>query len=64
MCIDSAYVGGIQLVPQLVPKQFNILPTQYSLIEHLHEEVWCQKNVFWQNNSFVKLAIFFLFAFK
>ena len=30
---------GIQLVPQLVPKQFNTLPTQYRLTEHLHEEV-------------------------
>ena len=33
---------GIQLVPQLVLKQFNTLPTQYRPIEHLHEEVWCQ----------------------
>ena len=55
---------GIQLLPQLVPKQFNTLPTQYRLIELLHEEVWCQKNISWQNNSFVKLANFFLFAFK
>ena len=38
MCIDSPY-AGIQLVPQLVRKQFNTLPTQYRLIEHLHEEV-------------------------
>ena len=37
---------GIQLVPQLVAKQFNILLTQYRLIEHLHEEVWCQKKFF------------------
>ena len=40
------HMRGIQLVPQLVPKQFSTLPTQYRFIEHLHEEVWCQKNVF------------------
>ena len=58
---------AIQLVPQLVQKQFNSLSTQYRLFEHLPEEVWCQKYVFQQNNSFVKVAIFFffyLFAFK
>ena len=49
---------GIQLVPQLVPKQFNTLPTQYRHIEHFHEEVWYQNNVFWQNNSFLKWAFF------
>ena len=39
MCIDSAYAGNSAL-PQLVPKRFNTLPTQYRLIEHLHEEVY------------------------
>ena len=43
---------GIQHVPQLVPKQFNILPIQYRLNEHLHEEVWWKKKV-----------SFFLFCF-
>ena len=30
---------GIKFVPQLVPKQFNALPTQYRLTEHLREKV-------------------------
>ena len=37
---------------------------QYRHIEHLHEEVWCQKKKKWQNDSFVNLAIFSLLAFK
>ena len=40
-------------------KQSDILPAQYRHIEHLHEEVWCQKINYWQNDSFVNLAIFF-----
>ena len=52
------HMQGIHLVPQLVPKQFNTLPTQYRPIEHLREEVCCQKNFFGQNNSLVKRAIF------
>ena len=34
---------GNQLVPQPLPNQSNTLPTQYRYMEHLHEEVWCQK---------------------
>ena len=45
-------------------KQSDTLPTQYRHIEHLHEEVWCQKIHYWQNDSFVNLAIFSLLAFK
>ena len=33
------HMRGIQLIPQLVPKQFNTLSTQYRLIEHLREDV-------------------------
>ena len=40
-------------------KQSDILPAQYRHIEHLHGEVWCQKINYWQNDSFVNLAIFF-----
>ena len=43
---------GIQLIPQLVPKQFNTLPTQYRLNEHPHEEVWCQKKYLWNTPYF------------
>ena len=32
-----------QLVPQLLRKQSDTLPTHYRHIEHLQEEVWCQK---------------------
>ena len=41
-------------------KQTDTLPTQYRHIEHLLEEVWCQKINYWQNDSFVNLAIFFI----
>ena len=47
-----------QLVPELLLKLSDTLPTQYRHIEHLHEEVLCQKINFWQNDSFVNLAIF------
>ena len=30
MCIDSAYMRGYQLVPELLLKQFDTLPTQYT----------------------------------
>ena len=45
-------------------KQSDILPTQYRHIEHLHEEVWCKNIHYWQNDSFVNLAIFSLLGFK
>ena len=53
-----------QLVPQLLMKQSDTLPAQYRHIEHVHEEAWCQKIHYWQNDSFVNLAIFSLLAFK
>ena len=31
---------------------------QYRHIEHLREEVWCQKINFWQKDSFVNLDFF------
>ena len=27
-------------------------------IEDVHEEVWCWKNIFWQNDSVLNLDIF------
>ena len=53
-----------QLVPQLLMKQSDTLYTQYRHIEHLHEVVWCQNINYWQNDSFVNIAICFLLAFK
>ena len=35
-----------QLEPELLLKLSDTLPTQYRHIEHLHEEVLCQKNFF------------------
>ena len=43
-------------------KQFDTLPAQYRHIEHLIEEVWCPKINYWQNDSFVNLAIFYLIS--
>ena len=40
-----------QLLPQLLMEQFDTLPIQYRLIEHMHEGVWIKKNNFltkWQ----------------
>ena len=53
-----------KLVPQLLMKQSDTLPTYYRHIEHLHEEVWCQTIHYGQNDSFVNLASFSLLAFK
>ena len=47
-----------RLVKQLLMKQSDTLPTQYRHIEHLHEEVWCQKIIIEKNDSFVNLVIF------
>ena len=35
-----------QLLPQLLMEQFDMLPLQYRLIEHMHEGVWFG-NFFW-----------------
>ena len=53
-------IWGIQLVPQLLLKHPDTLYTQCRHIEHFHEEVWCHKNTFWQNDSVLNLAIFTL----
>ena len=42
-CAQIVHTRANQLVPQLLMKQSDTLPTQYRHIEHLHEEVWCQK---------------------
>ena len=39
------------------------LRTQCRHIKHLHEEVWCHKNTFWQNDSILNLAIYFYTLF-
>ena len=57
------HVWGNQLLPQLLLKHSDTLHTQYRHIGHLHEGVWCHKNVFWQNDSIFDLAICFLFCF-
>ena len=49
-----------QLLPQLLMKQFDILPIQCWHIEHMHEGVWLRKNNFWQNDSYENLDLFFL----
>ena len=41
-------------------KQSDTLPAKYRHFEHLHEEMWWQKIHYWQNDSFVNLAIFFI----
>ena len=41
-------------------KQSDTLPVQYRHTELLHEEVWCQRINYWQKDSFVNLAIFFI----
>ena len=51
------HIRGIQLVPQLLLKYPDTLYTQYRHIGHLHEDVWCHKNTFWQNDSVLNLAI-------
>ena len=56
------HAWGNQLVPELLLKLSDTFPTLYRHIEHLHEKVWCQKNNFWQNDSFVNLAMFACFA--
>ena len=35
-----------QLIPQLLMEQFDTLPLQCRLIEHMHEVVWFTKNNF------------------
>ena len=38
-----------QLLPQLLIKQFNTLPTQCRHIEHMHDGVWYRKKIFLTN---------------
>ena len=52
------HARGNQLVPEFLLKPSDTLHTQCRHIEHLHEEVWCHKNIFWQNDSVLNLAIF------
>ena len=35
-----------QLLPQLLMEQFDMLPTQYRHIEHMHDGIWFVKNNF------------------
>ena len=42
-CAQIVHMQGNQLVPQLLLKQSDTLPTQYAHTENLHEEVKCQK---------------------
>ena len=51
---------GIQLVPPILMKHLDTLHTQCRHIGHLHEQVWCHKSIFWQNDSVLNLAIFTL----
>ena len=44
-----------QLLPQLLMKQFDALPSQCSHIEHIHEGVWFRKN---KNDSYENLDNF------
>ena len=46
-------------MPELLLKPSDTLRTQCTHIEHLHEEVWCHKNIFLTNDSVLNLAIFF-----
>ena len=44
LCLGlNTIIDSIKLVPQLLMKQIDSLPTQYRHNEHLLEEVWCQK---------------------
>ena len=49
-----------QLLPQLLMEQFDTLPIQCRLTEHMHEGVWFRKNNFWQNDSCENLDNFSL----
>ena len=49
-----------QLLPQLLMEQFDTLPIQCRHFEHMHEEVWFRKNIFWQNDSSENLDNFTL----
>ena len=52
------HARGNQLVPELLLKPSDTLYTQCIHVEHLHEEDWCHKNIFWQNDSVLNIAIF------
>ena len=43
------HAWGNQLVPGLLLKPSDTLHAQCWHIEHLHEDVWCHKVLFWQN---------------
>ena len=51
------FLYPLKLLIFLLLKQSDTSLTQYRHIEHLCEEVWCQNINFWQNDSFVNLAI-------
>ena len=53
------HARGNQLVPELLLKPSDTLHAHCSHIEHLHEEVWCYKNTFWQNDTFWTYPFFF-----
>ena len=42
----------------LLLKPSDTLHTHCRHIEHLHEEIWCHKKTFWQNDSVLNLARF------
>ena len=48
-----------QLLLQLLMEQFDTLPIQCRHIEHMHEEVWFRKNIFYQNDSCENIDKFF-----
>ena len=52
------HTGADQLLSQLLMDSLNTLLSHYRHIGNLHEEVWCWKNIFLQNGSFVNLDIF------
>ena len=53
------HAQGNQLVPELLLKQSDTMHAQCWHIEHLHEEVWCHKVLFWQND--IVLIFFYIF---
>ena len=47
-----------QLLLELLLDLFNTLQKCYRHIEDMHVEVWCWKNIFWQTDRVLNLAIF------
>ena len=47
-----------QLLPQILMKQLDTLPTQSRHIEHMHEELWLKKNIIDKMTNMRNLTIF------